>query len=114
VQAGAQFVVTPAVFDVNHFAQFLDTLQGLNVPVIPTVFLLKSVGMARYMALNEPGAHISEEMIARIRKAPDRDLECLRIAAETIKSLKDLVPGVKLQTLGWEHRLPDILDLADL
>jgi methylenetetrahydrofolate reductase (NADPH) len=45
----------------------------LNVPVIATVFLLKSVGIARYMALNEPGAAISEEMIKRIRKAPDRE-----------------------------------------
>jgi methylenetetrahydrofolate reductase (NADPH) len=114
VEAGARFVITPPVFDLDHFASFLDKAQGLNVPIIPTIFLLKSVGMARYMAVNEPGARISEQLITRIRKAPDRDVECLRIAAETVKGLRQLVQGVKIQTLGWEYRLPDILDLADL
>ncbi len=76
VAAGARFIVTPPVFDVDHFSGYLPKIASLNVPVIATVFLLKSVGIARYMALNEPGAHISEEMIKRIRKAPDREMEC--------------------------------------
>jgi 5,10-methylenetetrahydrofolate reductase len=76
--------------------------------------LLKSVGIARYMSLNEPGAHISEEMIKRIRKAPDREMECQRIAGETIAQLKKRVQGVKIETLGWEHKLPTILGFAGL
>jgi methylenetetrahydrofolate reductase (NADPH) len=34
----------------------LEKIAALDVPVIATVFLIKSVGIARYMALNEPGA----------------------------------------------------------
>jgi methylenetetrahydrofolate reductase (NADPH) len=52
-------------------------------------------------------------MIKRIRKAPDRDLECLKIAGETIAALKSLVQGVKIETLGWEHKLPTILAMQD-
>ncbi len=114
VAAGARFIVTPPVFDVDHFSGCLPKIAALNVPVIATVFLLKSVGIARYMALNEPGAHISEEMIKRIRKAPDREMECLRIAGETTAALKQLVQGVKIETLGWEHKLPTILGFAGL
>jgi methylenetetrahydrofolate reductase (NADPH) len=114
VAAGAGFVVTPPVFDVERFAADLEKIAALNVPVIASVFLLKSVGIARYMALNEPGAHISEEMIKRIRKAPDRETECLLIAGETTAALKKLVQGVKIETLGWEHKLPTILGFAGL
>jgi len=114
VAAGAGFIVTPPVFDVDHFSDYLTKIASLDVPVIASVFLLKSVGIARYMALNEPGAHISEEMIKRIRKAPDREIECLRIAGETTAALKQLVQGVKLETLGWEHKLPTILGFAGL
>ena len=114
IAAGAGFVVTPPVFDVARFAPALEKISALKVPVIASVFLLKSVGIARYMALNEPGAHISEAMIKRIRKAPDREMECLQIAGETIAQLKNRVQGVKIETQGWEHKLPTILEIAGL
>jgi methylenetetrahydrofolate reductase (NADPH) len=114
VDAGAQFVITPPVFDVERFGTFVSAAKGLGVPIIATIFLVKSVGIARYMALNEPGAHISEEMIRRIRKAADREAECLKIAGETIAALKSRVAGVKIETHGWEHRLASILDYAGL
>jgi methylenetetrahydrofolate reductase (NADPH) len=114
VEAGAGFVVTPAVFDLSRFSSFRDRAQGLGVPVIATVFLLKSVGSARYIANTEPAAGISEELIRRIRKASDRELECVRVAGETVAALKEMVQGVRLVSLGWEHRLPAILDVAGL
>jgi methylenetetrahydrofolate reductase (NADPH) len=114
VDAGAQFIVTPPVFAAERFDLFLSAAGELGVPIIATIFLIKSVGIARYMALNEPGAHISEEMIRRIRKAPDREAECLKIAGETIAALKSKVAGVKIETHGWEHRLAAILDYAGL
>ncbi len=114
VDAGACFVVTPAVFDVDHFSGLLEKYKDLGVPVIATVFLLKSVGIARYIAVNEPGARISEAVIQRIRRSPDRETEGLRIAGETISALKGLVQGVQIVTLGWEYQLPAILDYAGL
>ena len=114
VDAGAQFVVTPPVFDLDPFISFMDRAKDLGIPVIPTVFLLKSVGIARYMAVNMPAMHISEELISRIRKAPNREIECVRIAGETVASLKEIAQGVQIVTLGWEYQLPAILDHAGL
>lgn len=114
IDAGAGFVVTPPVYDLTHFDAFLKKAEGLGAPIIPTIFLIKSVGIARYISLNEPGAHLSEEIIKRIRKAPEREMECLRIAGETIAALKSRVQGVKIETVGWEYRLPAILDYAGL
>jgi methylenetetrahydrofolate reductase (NADPH) len=114
LEAGAGFVVTPSVYDLDLFRSFMDRTRDLGVPVIATVFLLKSVGSARYIATTEPSSGLSEELIRRIRKASDREMECLRIAGETAASLKELAQGVRFITLGWEHRLPAILDYAGL
>jgi methylenetetrahydrofolate reductase (NADPH) len=114
IAAGARFVITPPVFDLQKFDEFFSKARDLNVPIIPTVFLLKSVGIARYIANNEPGSYISEELIRRIRKSADRENEGVRIAGETIGALKKVAQGVIIQTLGWEHRLPAILDAAGL
>jgi 5,10-methylenetetrahydrofolate reductase len=114
VKAGAQFVVSPPVFDMKRFMPFHDKAKRLGVPLIPTVFLLKTVGIARYMATYEPGAFIPEDLIKRMRQSKDREAEGLVIAGETIKHLKALVQGVQVVTLGWEHRLPTILDYAEI
>lgn len=114
IDAGARFVVTPPVFDVEALGGFLESAGNLGVPVIATVFLLKSVAIARYIANSEPEAHISEAIIRRIRKSPDREMEGIKIAAETVSALKKTVQGVKIQTVGWEHRLPVILDMAGI
>jgi methylenetetrahydrofolate reductase (NADPH) len=114
IEAGAEFVITPPVFDMDPFISFMEKANDLNVPIIPTVFLLKTVGIARYMATYEPGVSISEQTIKRIRQAPDRELECIKIAGETVKALKGIARGVKIVTLGWEYRLPTILEYADI
>jgi methylenetetrahydrofolate reductase (NADPH) len=112
IEAGAQFVLSPSVFDMDRFVSFMDRAKSLGVPIIPTVFLLKTVGIARYMATYERGVYIPEEMIKRMRQAKDRELEGFVIAGETIKHLKGIAQGVQIVTLGWEHRLPTILDYA--
>ena len=114
IEAGAQFVITPPVYDLDRFATNMDAFKTLGVPIIPTVFLIKSVGIARYIANYEPGAHISEDLIKRIRKAPDTETECLKIAGEIIVGLKEISQGVQIVTLGWEYRLPAILDYAGI
>lgn len=114
VAAGARYIITPPVFDVQQFQLFQGKVKELGVPVIATVFLLKSLAIAQYIANSEPGAHISDELIRRIRKSADREQEGIRIAGETIAALKSVTQGVLIQTLGWEHKLPAILDVAGI
>jgi len=114
IAAGAAFIVTPPVFDLGRFDKLMQKASSLGVPVIPTVFLIKSVAVARYIATHEPGAHISEDLIRRIRKASDRELEGVKIAGETISQLRKTAHGVLIQAMGWEHRLSAILDAASI
>ncbi len=112
--AGAAFFVTPPVYEVAAVASFNDLLQGRRATLIPTVLLLKSVGMARYINRHLE-AKVPEEFIERIQKAPDRIRECVQIAAEIVAALKAKgFRGVNLSTMGWEDKLPAILAAAGL
>jgi len=114
VEKGVCFFISPPVFELEQFLFLKERARDLHVPIIPTVMLLKSVGMARYMTANLPGVQIAENTVKRIRQASDRMVECFRIAGETISALKESAQGVKIVTLGWEHRIPSILDYAGL
>lgn len=114
VAAGARFAVAPPVFDLERLAAFLRRAEGLEVPVIPTVFLIKSVAVARYIATNEPSAHLTEDLIRRIRKSADREMEGVKIASEAVAAMRGTTRGVLVQPMGWEHRLSTILDAAGL
>jgi 5,10-methylenetetrahydrofolate reductase len=111
VAKGASFLVAPPVFDLRQFAVLAAGLKDVKATLIASVLLLKSVGMARYLNQNLTGVNIDEATIIRIRSADDRPAECVKIAAETARGLKDLCGGVLLVSAGWEDRLPQILDL---
>jgi len=115
VDLGVEYVITNPIFDLRRFDQFIKRVGVSGVAVIPTVLLLKSAGMARYIDRNIKGISIPPEMINRIQKAPDKVKECVSIAAELIARLKDMgMAGVLISTAGWEDKVPVILDEAKL
>jgi 5,10-methylenetetrahydrofolate reductase len=112
IEAGASFFITPPLFDMTAIEPFLKRVDRQKAIIVPTVLLLKSLGMARYISRNMEAVYIPDELIERIRKAPDKVGECVQIAVEMVKTLKqEGFNGVLLATLGWEHKLPQILEL---
>ncbi len=111
VEAGARFFITSPLFDLSLLEPYQKRIDLRKVAIIPTVMLLKSLGMARYIVRNLPHIHIPEAVIDRIARAPDKVRECVRIAAETVREIKNQgYSGVYLATLGWEHKLPEIIE----
>ena len=110
LEKGVRFFITPPVFDLTYIDPFLQRVDRQKVNIIPTVMLLKSVGMARYIDRHHDDVHVPETVINRIQRAQDRIGECIRVAAEMVTTLRDeSFTGVLITTLGWEDRLPDIL-----
>jgi 5,10-methylenetetrahydrofolate reductase len=115
IDFGVQYLITNPVFDLRRFQQFIKRADTSRVAVIPTVLLLKSAGMARYMDRNIKEISIPSDMIRGIQKASDKVKECVRIAAELITRMKEMgMAGVLISTVGWEDRLPQILDEVKL
>jgi methylenetetrahydrofolate reductase (NADPH) len=113
IAAGVEFFVTPPVFDPESLARFIKKVADRQAKIIPTVLLLKSVGMARYIDRHLDQVHIPADIIRRIQKAPDKVRECVRITSALVSTLKGAGHcGVYLSTLGWEDKLPEILDGA--
>ena len=111
IEAGAQFFITPPLFDLSAIQPFLKRIDPGKTKIIPTVLLLKSLGMARYMARNVDNVYISDSLITRIQKSTDKVRECTLIASEMVATLKkEGFSGVLLSTIGWEQKLPQILE----
>ncbi len=109
-EAGAEFFVSPPLFDIAAIEPFLKQIDRRKVNLIPTVLLLKSFGMVRYIDRNLDHIHVPGALIDRIQKAPDKVRECIRVAAEMISTLKEEgFKGVLISTMGWENRLPEVL-----
>lgn len=109
--AGARFFIASPIFDLSLLEPFQKRIDPRKMALIPTVMLLKSLGIARYIQRNLPHIHIPEAIIDRIARAPDKVRECLLIASDLVRDLKQRgFSGVYLSTLGWENKLPEIIE----
>jgi 5,10-methylenetetrahydrofolate reductase len=114
VKAGAQFFQTQAVYEPEKFEQFMAQVKHLNVPVMIGIVLLKSGGMARFMNKNVAGVHVPDALIDEMGNAEDRVKKSIEIAARLIKEMKSMCQGVHIMAIGWEKRVPAVLDAAGL
>jgi len=110
-ERGAAWFLTQPVFDPADLQPLLKKTSIAGLKVIPTVLLLKSVGMARYIAAHIEHIRIPDRVTERLQNAEDPPAECIRIARETVAALRNEgFSGVCLSTLGWEHRAAEVLE----
>lgn len=114
VKAGAQFFQTQAVYDPRRFEEFMNQVKYLNVPVMVGIVLLKSAGMARFMNRNVAGVYVPENLIDEMDEAEDRGQKSIEIAGRLIREMKDMCQGVHIMPIGWEKKVPAVLEAAGL
>ncbi len=114
VKAGAQFFQTQAVYEPEKFVGFMKAVAHLDVPVLVGIVLLKSAAMARFMNRNVAGVHVPDNLIEEMDEAEDRAKKSIEIAARLIKEMKSLCQGVHIMAIGWENKVPEVLDAAGL
>jgi methylenetetrahydrofolate reductase (NADPH) len=114
IKAGAKFFQTQAVYEPDKFYKFMKRVEQYHMPVMAGVIPLKSVGMARFMNKNVAGVFVPDPLIQKMAAATDKTQTGLQITADLIKQLKDVCQGVHIMAIGWEKKVPQILDLAGL
>ncbi len=114
IEAGAQFFQTQAVYDMELFKKFLEAVKHLKVPILAGIVLLKSAGMARFMNKNVAGVFVPDGLIAEIDAAPDKSAASIAIASRFIRELRPLCQGVHIMPIGWDKKVPLVLDAAGL
>jgi len=114
IEAGARFFQTQAIYEPDAFAKFMRRVEGFNVPVLAGIIPLKSAGMARFMNKNVAGVFVPEELIEKMAEAEDKTQTGIEIAANIIRELKGMCQGVHIMAIGWERKVPAVLDAAGL
>ena len=114
VKAGAQFFQTQAVYEPEKFKEFMKAVAYLDVPVLVGIVLLKSAAMARFMNKNVAGVYVPDDLIEEMDGAENRAQKSIEIAARLIKEMKPLCQGVHIMAIGWENKVPEVLDAAGL
>jgi methylenetetrahydrofolate reductase (NADPH) len=114
IAAGAQFFQTQAIYDPVTFAKFMKRVEQYKIPVLAGVIPLKSAGMAKFMNKNVAGVCVPQPMIDKISRAEDKTKTGIEMCAELIKQLKGLCQGVHIMAIGWEKKVPQILDAAGM
>ncbi len=122
VKAGAQFVQTQCVFNVEKFARWMEMVRELGAHerahILAGITPMKSPGMARYMKNSVPGMDVPDGLIERIASVPKekyRD-EGLAICLETIDAVRNIegIAGVHIMAIEWEDIVPAIVKEAGL
>jgi homocysteine S-methyltransferase len=101
VEAGAEFVMTRPIFDVDAFERFLRRIEHAKLPVIAGVFPFESLRNAEFMANEVPGVQVPEPLIERMRRADGAEAaaaEGVAIAHEAAARLRPMVQGLQVST----------------
>jgi len=114
VEAGARFVQTQAVYDVEAFKRFRDAAAHIDVPIMAGLVMLKSAGMAKYMNRMVAGVFVPADLIQRMTDAEDKPKASIGITVELIAGLRPYCDGVHIMSLGWDQYVPAVLEAAGL
>ncbi|MBU0665404.1 MAG: acetyl-CoA decarbonylase/synthase complex subunit delta [Proteobacteria bacterium] len=120
VAAGADFIQTQIIYNVERFAKFMEMVRDLGldekVYILAGVTPPKSLGMARYMKSSVPGMDVTDDVIRRMQDAKDKQEEGINICVDIIKQVKEIkgVAGVHVMAIEWESAVPEILKRAGL
>ena len=133
VAAGADFIQTQLVYDMDHFRSYMARVvdMGLHekVSILAGVGPLKSTGMARYMRDKVPGMMVPDIFVDRMAnavkgvakedKAAKQEAwraEGIKICIEQVHEMKQIegVAGVHVMAIGWETAVRPIVEGAGL
>ncbi len=119
IKAGAEFFQTQLVFEPEKFVKFMDIVKKNfgKVYVLLGITILKSVGMAKYMNENVAGVFVPDYLIEELKKDKEKTKSGqtgIEIAAKLIKEMKPYCDGVHIMPLGWDDKVPHLLELAEL
>ncbi len=120
--AGAQFVQTQCIFNIEKFEKWMEMVRDLGVHekmyILAGITPYKSIGMARYMKTSVPGMDVPDAHIDRLKGVPKEKVaeEGIKIAVEIIQRCREIkgVAGIHLMAIEWEEKVPEIVQAAGL
>ncbi|MFP4159593.1 MAG: methylenetetrahydrofolate reductase [Desulfobacterales bacterium] len=118
IDAGAEFIQTQAVYDMDNLKKFMDYARQFDVKILAGIILLTSAGMARFMNKNVAGVMVPQPLIDEMASAPKGGAlkKGIEIAGRMIAQIREegICEGVHIMAIGKEEVVPDIMSAAGL
>jgi len=132
VHAGADFIQTQGVYDMELFRQQMKLARELGlherVAILTGIIVPRNLGMLKYMDSAVAGVSVPKELMQRMAAARDaagddkaqaranQEEEGIRITVELIEQARETegVRGVHIQAIEWESKVPEIVQRAGL
>lgn len=116
-EAGADFIQTQYVFDIDVFREFMARVRDLGLLerlyILAGVGPLKSPNAAEFMRTRVPGMVIPDSLIERLKKTPhDRwRAEGIRICIELIEQIREIegVAGIHVMAYRQEEAVVEVI-----
>jgi methylenetetrahydrofolate reductase (NADPH) len=121
VRAGAKFIQTQAVFDIEEFKLWLDALRGEGIAqktaILAGVMPLSGAAEAKKLSETFTDFSIPGEVVSRLEAAGNENAqrkEGLAICAETMGKLRALpgLRGIHIFSGGNESSVPELISTA--
>jgi methionine synthase / methylenetetrahydrofolate reductase(NADPH) len=114
VEAGAEYVITQPVFDIELLEIFMERIAHCRIPLIAGIWPLTSVRNAEFMK-NELRVSVPDEIIARMSRASNNEearAEGIAIAREMLDRLRGVVQGAQISApFGKYNAAVDVLEV---
>jgi 5,10-methylenetetrahydrofolate reductase len=117
--AGAQFIQTQVIFDLEGFEKYLEALsrRGLlqRVSLMAGLSPVRSLKAAQAMS-EVPGIKVPQSMFKRLENSTDPKEESIQMTLELIDKIKKLpeVKGIHFMAVGWESIVPRLIEESGL
>ncbi|MGD1984890.1 MAG: methylenetetrahydrofolate reductase [Desulfobacterales bacterium] len=118
LEAGAEFIQTQAVYDLDKFKEFMDYARQFDIKILAGIILLTSAAMARFMNKNIAGVFVPQDLIDEMASAPKGQAlaKGIEITGRMIKRIYEekMCDGVHIMAIGKEEKVPEIMAAAGL
>lgn len=132
VDAGADFIQTQGIFDIEIFKSQMEKARNLGLhertAILGGIIVPKSAMMLKYMDSSVAGVSVPKALIDRMAKVRDsagddkkkakalQEEEGIKIAVELIHQVLEIpgVRGVHIQAIEWESAIEKIVKMAGL
>jgi methylenetetrahydrofolate reductase (NADPH) len=109
IAAGARFLQTQAVFDVDKLARATAAAHAAGAKVIAGVLLLRSPRVIDFVNDRLAGLMVPAPIAERIRGAADPAAEAIALATETVAAARGICDGVHIMPLGLDEAVERIV-----
>jgi homocysteine S-methyltransferase len=113
IEAGAEFLVTPPIFDVDAFEPSLSRLADSGLPILAGIAPLSSLRHLEFLQSEVIGVRVPPALVDRLRGASDEAAEAGAATLEVAARLRGRVQGLQVTMLHADPAAAEAL-LASL